>query len=58
MELRLHNPIPHTPHPQLKHQIRTQDPHHKLKVQIQKLLPFTRFELRKQLFRDCSKISA
>ncbi|KAH0294548.1 high-affinity nicotinic acid transporter, partial [Aureobasidium sp. EXF-3399] len=56
MELRLHNPIPHAPHPQLKHQIRTEYPHDQLKVQIQKLLPFARFELRKQLFRDCSKI--
>jgi hypothetical protein len=48
MKLRLHNPIPHTPNPQLKHQIRTQNPHDQLKVQIQKLDPFTSFQFRKQ----------
>lgn len=58
MKLRLHNSIPHTPHPQLKHQIRAQNSHHKLKVQVQELLSFTRFEPREQLFRDCCKISA
>lgn len=48
MKLGLHPPIPHSIHPQLKHQPRTLNPHIERKIQIIKLDPFRRRQPREQ----------
>lgn len=56
MELRLHTPIPHPAHPQLKHQVGALDAHLQFKVEVLKYQAFASRQCRKQLFRHGRQI--